>query len=80
MISSELNICDVQLGKMSITLCGFSGGAERCIKKYPRATMEQDSMIQKNLPLQKCWSVNPQQNPDGSDMFLAVSSVQLITI
>lgn len=46
-ISSELNICDVQLGKMNITLCGFSGGMERCIKKYPRATMKQDSMIQK---------------------------------
>lgn len=42
--------------------------------------MEQDSMIQKNVALQKCWSVSSQQNPGGSDMFPAVSSVQLILI
>lgn len=36
--------------------------------------------IKKNVTLQKCWSVRSQENPDGSDMFLAVSSVQLILI
>lgn len=55
---------------------------EGCTEPYPRSTMEQDSIIQKK----KCditkmlVSKHSQQNPDGSDMFLAVSSVQLILI
>lgn len=65
---------------MNITLCGFSGGMERCLEKYHRATMEQGSMIQENVTLKKFWSVRSQQDPDGSDMFLDVSGVQLILI
>lgn len=65
---------------MNITLCVFSGGMEGCLEKYHRATMEQGSMIQETVTLKKFWSVRSQQDPDGSDMFLDVSGVQLILI